>query len=83
MSVEVRKNKPCHYWEAGYAEGLEKPVIYTCEKNKFNSEKTPFDKRSVNLFVDNLLSNNGDSWYVNGDGSMAPPPHGGSESVAP
>ena len=43
----------------------------------------PCGERSVNLFVDNLLSNNGDSWYVNGDGSMAPPPHGGSESVAP
>ena len=31
------------YWEAGYAEGLGKPVIYTCEKEKFNSQKTHFD----------------------------------------
>ncbi|MBI5937078.1 MAG: hypothetical protein HY850_04450 [Betaproteobacteria bacterium] len=31
------------YWEAGYAEGLGKPVIYTCEKNKFASAKTHFD----------------------------------------
>lgn len=31
------------YWEAGYAEGLGKPVIYTCEKAKFKSEKTHFD----------------------------------------
>jgi len=31
------------YWEAGYAEGLGKPVIYTCEKNKFEEEKTHFD----------------------------------------
>jgi hypothetical protein len=31
------------YWEAGYAEGLGKPVIYTCEKNKFESTKTHFD----------------------------------------
>ena len=31
------------YWEAGYAEGLGKPVIYTCEKTKFNKEKTHFD----------------------------------------
>ena len=31
------------YWEAGYAEGLGKPVIYTCEKTKFNTEKTHFD----------------------------------------
>ena len=31
------------YWEAGYAEGLGKPVIYTCEKGKFESSKTHFD----------------------------------------
>jgi len=31
------------YWEAGYAEGLGKPVIYTCEQDTFNSQKTHFD----------------------------------------
>ena len=31
------------YWEAGYAEGLGKPVIYICEKEKFDEEKTHFD----------------------------------------
>jgi nucleoside 2-deoxyribosyltransferase len=31
------------YWEAGYAEGLGKPVIYTCEKKKFENQKTPFN----------------------------------------
>lgn len=31
------------YWEAGYAEGLGKPVIYTCEKSKFESQQTHFD----------------------------------------
>ncbi|MCX7109266.1 MAG: hypothetical protein NTX45_03855 [Proteobacteria bacterium] len=31
------------YWEAGYAEGLGKPVIYTCEKEKFHSKPTHFD----------------------------------------
>lgn len=31
------------YWEAGYAEGLGKPVIYTCEKHKFEEQKTHFD----------------------------------------
>ncbi|WP_157572302.1 hypothetical protein [Nevskia soli] len=31
------------YWEAGYAEGLGKPVIYTCEKRKFDTQKTHFD----------------------------------------
>jgi hypothetical protein len=31
------------YWEAGYAEGLGKPVIYTCERNRFEAAKTHFD----------------------------------------
>ena len=31
------------YWEAGYAEGLGKPVIYTCEEEKFKAEGTHFD----------------------------------------
>ncbi len=31
------------YWEAGYAEGLGKAVIYTCEKSKFDAQKTHFD----------------------------------------
>ncbi|CAG1065667.1 hypothetical protein BAC1_01254 [uncultured bacterium] len=31
------------YWEAGFAEGLGKPVIYTCEKEKFEKLKTHFD----------------------------------------
>ena len=25
------------FWEAGYAEGLGKPVIYTCEESVFNT----------------------------------------------
>lgn len=28
------------YWEAGYAEGLGKPVIYTCEKRVFDDSKS-------------------------------------------
>jgi hypothetical protein len=31
------------YWEAGYAEGLGKPVIYLCEHAKFNKVKPHFD----------------------------------------
>jgi nucleoside 2-deoxyribosyltransferase len=31
------------YWEAGFAEGLGKPVIYTCEKSQFEIYKTHFD----------------------------------------
>lgn len=31
------------YWEAGFAEGAGKPVIYICQKDKFHEEKTHFD----------------------------------------
>ena len=31
------------YWEAGYAEGLGKPVIYTCDKAAFDKKSTHFD----------------------------------------
>ena len=31
------------YWEAGYAEGMGKPVIYICEKTQFDKKKTHFD----------------------------------------
>ncbi|HLB73165.1 MAG TPA: hypothetical protein VJJ98_04025 [Sedimentisphaerales bacterium] len=31
------------YWEAGYAEGLGKPVVYTCNEAKFENLKTHFD----------------------------------------
>ncbi|MBB3066604.1 hypothetical protein [Limibacillus halophilus] len=31
------------YWEAGFAEGLKKPVIYICEESKFNRKDRYFD----------------------------------------
>jgi hypothetical protein len=31
------------YWEAGFAEGLGKPVIYTCEREVFEGDRTHFD----------------------------------------
>jgi hypothetical protein len=31
------------YWEAGFAEGLGKPVIYTCERTYFNPTTVHFD----------------------------------------
>jgi hypothetical protein len=28
------------YWEAGFAEGLNRPVIYTCERSYFDNAET-------------------------------------------
>ena len=41
--VELTHDNSGAYWEAGYAEGLGKPVIYICEKAKFEDEGTHFD----------------------------------------
>ena len=41
--VDLTHDNNGAYWEAGYAEGLGKPVIYLCEQKKFNAEKTHFD----------------------------------------
>jgi len=53
LRVEIRNSRflisdlthenPGAYWEAGYAEGLGKPVIYTCKKEKFKKDKPHFD----------------------------------------
>jgi len=40
---DLTHENPGAYWEAGYAEGLGKPVIYTCEKQKFELQATHFD----------------------------------------
>lgn len=41
--VDLTHDNSGAYWEAGYAEGLGKPVIYLCERSKFDSTKTHFD----------------------------------------
>jgi hypothetical protein len=43
LIAELTNDNLGAYWEAGYAEGLGKPVIYTCEKGFFNHAKTHFD----------------------------------------
>jgi nucleoside 2-deoxyribosyltransferase len=39
------------YWEAGYAEGLGKPVIYICECTKFCEDSTHFDTNHCTTVV--------------------------------
>lgn len=43
LLVDLTHDNPGAYWEAGYAEGLGKPVLYICEKNKFDHHQTHFD----------------------------------------
>lgn len=39
------------YWEAGFGEGLGKPVIYTCEKEAFDSQGTHFDTNHLHTVL--------------------------------
>ena len=39
------------YWEAGFADGLGLPVIYTCESTKWNKSKTHFDTNHMLTIV--------------------------------
>jgi hypothetical protein len=39
------------YWEAGYAEGLGKPVIYSCEKPYFDNKGTHFDTNHLHTII--------------------------------
>jgi nucleoside 2-deoxyribosyltransferase len=39
------------YWEAGFAEGLGRPVIYTCRKQKWDATKSHFDTSHLNTII--------------------------------
>ena len=39
------------YWEAGFAEGLGRPVIYTCRRQKWEIERTHFDTNHLVTIV--------------------------------
>ena len=41
--VDLTHDNSGAYWEAGYAEGLGKPVISICEEEKFREAQSHFD----------------------------------------
>ena len=41
--VDLTHDNHGAYWEAGYAEGLGKPVVYICERKKFEDKPPHFD----------------------------------------
>ena len=43
MIAELTDSNRGAYWEAGFAEGLGLPVIYTCEESYFREKRTHFD----------------------------------------
>jgi hypothetical protein len=39
------------YWEAGFAEGLGRPLIYTCRKQEWDANKSHFDTSHLNTII--------------------------------
>jgi hypothetical protein len=72
LRVEIRKSRfticeltdknPGAYWEGGFAEGLGRPVIYTCNKTFFDTKGTHFDTNHCHtvLWTEEALSDAGE-----------------------
>ena len=43
LVADLTDRNPGAYWEAGFASGLGRPVIYLCEKSAFSEKSTHFD----------------------------------------
>jgi hypothetical protein len=48
---DLTHGSPGAYWEGGYGEGLGLPVIYTCEKSAWQSQKTHFDTNHLKTII--------------------------------
>lgn len=48
---DLTHGNPGAYWEGGYGEGLGLPVIYTCEKSAWESQKTHFDTNHLKTII--------------------------------
>lgn len=57
--VDLTHDNQGAYWEAGYAEGLGKPVIYICEEKKFDQKKTHFDTNHCTTVLWSKSNNEG------------------------
>ncbi len=51
LVADLTENNHGVYWEAGFAEGLNKPVIYTCEKKYFDETGTHFDTNHCQTII--------------------------------
>jgi predicted RNA-binding Zn-ribbon protein involved in translation (DUF1610 family) len=51
LIVDLTQENRGAYWEAGFAEGLGKPVIYTCEHSYFTDKGTHFDTNHHHTIV--------------------------------
>jgi hypothetical protein len=51
LIADLSHGNPGAYWEAGFAEGLNLPVIYTCEAGAWSKSKTHFDTNHMATII--------------------------------
>lgn len=51
LIAELTDDNSGAYWEAGFAEGLERPVIYTCSNEFFDDKGTHFDTNHCHTII--------------------------------
>lgn len=51
LIAELTEGNHGAYWEAGFAEGIGKPVIYTCEQSYFKEKGTHFDTNHLHTVL--------------------------------
>lgn len=51
LIAELTEDNSGAYWEAGFAEGLGRPVIYTCSKEYFDEKGTHFDTNHSHTII--------------------------------
>lgn len=51
LVVDLTQDNRGAYWEAGFAEGLGKPVFYTCEESFFHRHGTHFDTNHMHTIL--------------------------------
>jgi hypothetical protein len=49
--ADLTHGSPGAYWEAGFGEGLGRPVIYTCEKSAWEKQGTHFDTNHLTHII--------------------------------
>jgi nucleoside 2-deoxyribosyltransferase len=49
--ADLTHGSPGAYWEAGFGEGLGRPVIYTCEKTAWEQQGTHFDTNHLTHII--------------------------------
>jgi hypothetical protein len=50
-NVDLTHGSPGAYWEAGFGEGLGRPVVYTCEKSAWEKQGTHFDTNHLTHII--------------------------------